>query len=91
MEKFDFEDTVKMTVDRVAGTRNDTCRVFASSGGAAIKGLCRLVREVAKETGMSVQEVICRMAVVIFGPGQKAGDGDTWVRAAEERYDRGSQ
>jgi len=67
---FEFEDTVKMTVDRVAGTNNDTCTVIASSSTAAIKGLCMLTAEVAKQLQMSKEEVLCRLAVVLLGPGR---------------------
>ena len=59
---FEFEETVKLTLDRVAGTNNDTCTVFASSSTAAIKGLCLLTEKVADYLGMSKDEVICRLA-----------------------------
>ena len=68
---FEFEDTVKMVVDRVAGTKNDKCTVFASSTEAAVKGLCWLAQETAAQMGVSVEEVVCRMAVELFGPGRK--------------------
>lgn len=67
---FEFEDTVKLVVDRVAGTKNDTCTVYASSSTAAIKGLCMLTAEVAKELHMSKEEVLCRLAVVLLNGGQ---------------------
>lgn len=75
MARFEFEETVKLTVDRVAGTNNDTCSVFASSSTAAIKGLCWLTEEVAKELNMSAEEVVCRLAVVLFGQGKERPDG----------------
>ena len=71
MARFEFEETAKLTVDRVAGTNNDTCSVFASSSTAAIKGLCWLTEEVARELNMSTEEVIYRLAVVLLGPGGK--------------------
>lgn len=74
MARFEFEETVKLTVDRVAGTNNDTCTVFASSNTAAIKGLCWLTEEVAKELGMSKEEVLCRLAVILTAPERKGQD-----------------
>lgn len=68
---FEFEEGVKLVVDRVPGTRNDTCTVQATSGTAAIKGLCWLTEEVAKELNMSKGEVLCRLAVVMLGPVRK--------------------
>ena len=79
MARFEFEETVKLAVDRVAGTENDTCSVFASSRTAAIKGLCWLTEEVAKEIGMSKGEVLCRLAVILTAPerkGQNDGKAD---------------
>lgn len=73
---FEFEDTVKMEVDRVAGTKNDKCTVFASSIEAAVKGLCWLTQETAAQMGVSAQEVVCRMAVALFGSDKKGkGNG----------------
>ena len=68
---FEFEEGVKLIVDRVPGTKNDTCEVHATSSTAAIKGLCWLTAEVANELGMSTQEVICHLAVILLGPGRK--------------------
>ena len=67
MARFEFEDTVKLKVDRVAGTKNDTCEVFASSNTALVKGLCWLVEESAKYMKMTKQELLCRLAVVLMG------------------------
>lgn len=67
MPRFEFMETVKLKVDRVAGTRNDTCTVFASSKTAAIKGLCWLVTTMAEEFGMSWQEIVCRLTVILDG------------------------
>lgn len=72
MARFEFEEGVKMIVDRVPGTRNDECSVNATSSTAAIKGLCWLVEEVASELGMTKEEVLCRMTVVLMAPPQKA-------------------
>jgi len=68
---FEFEEGVKLVVDRVPGTKNDTCRVSATSSTAAIKGLCWLTEEVAKELGMSKEEVLCRLAVILMAPERK--------------------
>ena len=76
MIKFDFEDTVKLTVDRVAGTKNDTCKVYASSLPAAAKGLCGLIEDIAKYFGVTQEEIVCRIAVKMFGPvEQEVDDG----------------
>lgn len=71
MPRFEFEEGVKLIVDRVPGTKNDACEVYATSSTAAIKGLCWLVEEVASELGMTKEEVLCRLAVVLLGPGRK--------------------
>lgn len=73
MIEFEFEEGVKLTVDRAAGTRNDTCTVYASSKVAAIKGLCWLVEKLAEYLNMSVEEIICRLAVILLGPVAKKG------------------
>ena len=76
---FEFEDGVKLIVDRVPGTNNDTCEVYATTSTAAIKGLCWLTEEVAKELGMSKEEVLCRLAVILTAPerkGQNDGKSD---------------
>lgn len=67
MPKFEFDETVKLAVDRVAGTRNDRCTVHASSKTAAMKGLYWLVETMAAELGMSWQEIVCRLAVILDG------------------------
>lgn len=72
---FEFEEGVKLVVDRVPGTGNDVCTVSATSSTAAIKGLCWLIGEVAKELGMAKEEVLCRLAVVLFGPKKEDPNG----------------
>lgn len=70
---FEFEEGVKLVVDRVPGTRNDTCTVHATSSTTAIKGLCWLTEEVATELGMTKEEVLCRMAVILTAPIRNPG------------------
>lgn len=72
MARFEFEEGVKLIVDRAPGTKNDSCEVHATSRTAAVKGLCWLTEEVAKELGMTKEEVLCRMAVVMMAQTQKA-------------------
>ena len=74
MARFDFEEGVKLIVDRAPGTKNDTCEVHATSRTAAIKGLCWLVEEVAKELEMTTEGVLCRLAVVLMAPARKELD-----------------
>lgn len=73
MARFEFEETVKLKVDRVAGTKNDACEVFSSSNTALVKGLCWLVEESAKYMKMTKQELLCRLAVVLMGTDGKEG------------------
>lgn len=63
---FEFEEGVKMIVDRAPGTKNGNCEVHATSSVAAIKGLCWLTKEVTKELHMTTEEVICRLAVILL-------------------------
>ena len=72
---FEFEEGVKLTVDRVAGTKGYDCKVWASDRTAAIKGMCILVQELAENGGMSVEEVICRVAASLLAPAQAEGGG----------------
>lgn len=79
MARFEFEEGVQLVVDRVPGTKNDRCIVCATTSTAAIKGLCWLTEEVAKELGMSEEEVLCRLAVILTAPkrkGQNDGKAD---------------
>lgn len=71
MARFEFEEGVQLVVDRVPGTKNDRCIVCATTSTAAIKGLCWLTEEVAKELGMSEEEVLCRLAVILTAPKRK--------------------
>lgn len=72
---FEFEDGVKLIVDRVPGTKNDTCTLEATSGVAAVKGLCWAVQKTASYLNMSVEEVMCRLAVILLGPGKEQSHG----------------
>lgn len=72
---FEFEEGVKLIVDRVPGTKNDTCEVHATSSVAAIKGLCWLVETMAAYLNMSVEEVVCRLAVILLGPRKEQRNG----------------
>lgn len=74
MARFEFDEGVQLLVDRVPGTKNDRCTVSATTNTAAIKGLCWLTEEVAKELNMSKEEVLCRLAVVLTAPARKEQD-----------------
>jgi hypothetical protein len=74
---FEFEEGVKLIVDRVPGTNNDACEVHATSTVAAIKGLCWLVENMATYMNMTVEEVICRLAVTMLGPRKEQRHGKT--------------
>ncbi len=71
MARFEFDEGVQLVVDRVIGTRDDRCTVCATSSTAAIKGLCWLTEEMAKELNMSKEEVLCRLAVILMAPARK--------------------
>ena len=74
MARFEFDEGVQLLVDRVPGTKNDRCIVYATTNTAAIKGLCRLTEEVAKELNMSKEEALCRLAVILTAPAWKEQD-----------------
>lgn len=79
MARFEFDEGVQLMVDRVPGSEIDRCAIHATSSTAAIKGLCRLTEAVAKELGMSKEEVLCRLAVILTAPerkGQNDGKAD---------------
>lgn len=44
------------------------CYIEADSKSGIVEGLCALVQEASGLTAMSPQEVVCRMAVKLFGP-----------------------
>ncbi len=75
MVKFEMDEGVQLRFDRVAGTGMSGYKVYATSSTAAIKGLCWLTEEMAKELGMSKEEVLCRLAVILMAPGRKERDG----------------
>ena len=77
MARFEFEEGIQLVVDRVPGTKNDRCIVCATTSTAAIKGLCWLTEEVAKELGMSEEEVLCRLAVILTAPKRKGQNDGT--------------
>ena len=77
--KFELGEGVKLMVERVPGSEIDRCAIYATSSTAAIKGLCRLTEVVAKKLGMSKEEVLCRLAVILTAPerkGQNDGKAD---------------
>ncbi len=71
MVKFEMDEGVQLCIDRVAGDKGERCSAKATSSTAAIKGLCWITEEVAKELGMSKEEVLCRLAVILMAPGRK--------------------
>lgn len=71
MARFEFEEGVHLVVDRVPGTRSGECTVTATSSTAAIKGLCWLVEEVARELCLSKEGVLCRLAAILMAQKRK--------------------
>lgn len=65
---FDFEEGCKMLVDRVPGTNGYDCIVEGTSNEAKLKGLSLLTVKLAESAGCSVDEVFCKLAVVLFAP-----------------------
>lgn len=61
---FYFDEGVKLAIDKTPGTRDQRCEIWATDSTAAIRGLCMLIDGTAERFGMSVQEVICRLAVI---------------------------
>lgn len=77
--KFEFDEGVMLKVDRVPNAKNDECHVDATSNTALLKGLCWLMKESAKYMGMTIHELICRLAVILTVPerkGQNDGKAD---------------
>ena len=65
---FDFEEGCKMVVDRVPGTKGYDCNIMATTAVAALKGLSLLTVKLAEIVGCSVEEVLCKLAVVLLAP-----------------------
>lgn len=65
-ESVKFQGDVKLVLDRAGEDQEGVCKVEAESPAALIWGLCRLVEETASVTDMTPEEVVCRMAVVLF-------------------------
>lgn len=75
MVRFERDEGVQLLVNREIGAEEESCSMIATSSTAAIKGLCWLTEEMAKELGMSKEEVLCRLAVILMAPGRKEQDG----------------
>lgn len=76
---FEFEEGCKLSVDRVPGTNGCDIVLQATTATAALKGVSLLVVKLAEETGRSVDEILCRLAVVLLAPdempaGEDGGD-----------------
>lgn len=69
--ELNLEDEVEMKFRRVPGKADIECRVSATSNAAMVAGLCRLTLDAAEYMHMTKQELLCRVAVVIFGEDRK--------------------
>lgn len=63
---FEFEEGVKLYVDRVPGTNGADCGLQATTVDAAVKGICLLICKLAEEVNCSEAEVLCRLATQIL-------------------------
>lgn len=65
---FEFEEGVKLLVDRVPGTKGFDLQMMATTTDAAVKGICLLICKVAELLNCSVEEVICRVTAKLLAP-----------------------
>lgn len=67
---FKIEEGVELKVIRkpsdAPGVDDAACEIRATDGTALVKGICLLVMEAAKRMGMTKQELLCRLAVVLM-------------------------
>lgn len=73
---FEFEEGVKLLVDRVPGTKGCDVQLQATTAVAALKGICLLICKLAELTGCSEEEVLCKLATVMLAPEPEEGDPD---------------
>lgn len=64
--EFELDEGLLLKISKEPGEERGTCEAAATSGTAAMRGLCCLVTEVAERLGMTIEEVICRMAVIML-------------------------
>ncbi len=67
MFAFEKHESVRLVLTKEPDTDKESCVVAAGSKAEVIKGLCRLVDETAREFCMSREEILCRLAVILFG------------------------
>lgn len=64
--EFELDEGAKLALDKKPGEERERCEVAATSATTALKGLCALVEETAARLGMTAEEIVCRMAVILF-------------------------
>lgn len=77
--EFGFDEGCKLIVDRTPGANGCDCILQATTATAALKGMALLIVKTAEATGRSVDEILCRLAVVLLAPENdpgKEGGGD---------------
>ena len=72
---FEFEEGCKLAVDRVPGTNGCEVTLQATTAVAVLKGISLLVVKLAETVGCSVDEVLCKLAVVLLAPDEMTADG----------------
>ena len=65
---FEFEEGCKLSVDRVPATNGCDITLQATTAVAALKGISLLTVKLAEVVGCSVDEVLCKLAVVLLAP-----------------------
>ena len=63
---FEFEEGCRLSVDRTPGTNGCSVTFQATTATAALKGISLLTVKLAELTSRSVDEVLCRLAVVLL-------------------------
>lgn len=65
---FAMEEGCLLTVDRTPGAKGCNVTLQATTAVAALKGISLLVNELAELVGCSVDEVLCKLAVIMLAP-----------------------
>lgn len=65
---FEFEEGCKLSVDRVPGTNGCSVTMQATTAVAVLKGISLLIVKIAEVVGCGVDEVLCKLAVVLLAP-----------------------
>lgn len=82
--EFGFDEGCKLIVDRTPGANGCDCILQATTATAALKGISLLIVKMAEATGRSVDEILCRLAVVLLVPDEMPAGEDGGDYGGEE-------